>query len=133
VREPRWLPRLVLDAAHFDQLREHGGRPGLRDEGALEAALARPLHKWSYDKKPDLATLAAAYGFGLATAHPYVDGKKRSAFLAMAIFLGLDGMELDATEPEVVTVILGLASGQLKERELAEWLRGRLVPLTQPD
>jgi death-on-curing protein len=133
VREPRWLPRLVLDAAHFDQLREHGGRPGLRDEGALEAALARPRHKWSYDKKPDLATLAAAYGFGLATAHPYVDGNKRAAFLAMAIFLGLNGMELDATEPEVVTVMLGLASGQLKERELAEWLRGRLVPLTEAD
>jgi death-on-curing protein len=133
VREPRWLPRRVLDAAHFDQLREHGGRPGLRDEGALEAALARPRHKWSYDKKPDLAALAAAYGFGLATAHPYVDGNKRAAFLALAIFLGLNGLELDATEPEVVTVMLGLASGQLKERELAEWLRGRLVPLTEAD
>jgi death-on-curing protein len=99
----------------------------------LEAALARPRHKWSYDKKPDLATFAAAYGFGLATAHPYVDGNKRAAFLAMAIFLGLNGLELDATEPEVVTVILGLASGQLKERELAEWLRGRLVPLAEVD
>jgi death-on-curing protein len=133
VREPRWLPRLVLDAAHFDQLREHGGRPGLRDEGALEAALARPRHKWSYDKKPDLANLAAAYGFGLATAHPYVDGNKRAAFLAMVIFLGLNGLELDATEPEVVTVMLGLASGDLKERELAAWLRGRLVPLSEAD
>ncbi len=133
MREPRWLPRLVLDAAHFDQVREHGGRPGLRDEGALEAALARPRHKWSYDRKPDLATLAATYGFGLATAHPYVNGNKRAAFLSMAIFLGLNGLELDATEPEVVTVMLGLAGGQLKERELAEWLRGRLVPLTEAD
>jgi death-on-curing protein len=133
VREPRWLPRLVLDAAHFDQLREHGGRPGLRDEGAQEAALARPRHKWTYDKKPDLATLAAAYGFGLATTHPYVDGNKRAAFLAMLIFLGLNDLDLDATEPEVVTVMLGLASGQMKERELADWLRDRFVPLGELD
>ena len=133
MREPRWLPRLVLDAAHFDQLREHGGRPGLRDEGALEAALARARHKWTYDKKPDLATLAAAYGFGLATAHPYVDGNKRAALLAMLIFLGLNDLDLDATESEVVTVMLGLASGQMKERELADWLRGRLVPLGELD
>ena len=133
MREPRWLPRLVLDAAHFDQLREHGGRPGVRDEGALEAALARPRHKWAYDRKPDLATLAAAYGFGLATAHPYVDGNKRAAFLAMLIFLGLNDLDLDATEPEVVTVMVGLASGQLKERELADWLRGRLIRLGELD
>lgn len=128
---PRWQPRLVLDAAHFDQLREHGGRPGVRDEGALEAALARPLHKWAYEPKPDLATLAAAYGYGLATGHPYVDGNKRAAFLAMVIFLGLNGHDLDASEPEVVTVMLGLASGQMKERALADWLRGRLVPLDE--
>lgn len=128
---PRWLPRLVLDAAHFDQLREHGGRPGVRDEGALESALARPLHKWTYERRPDLATLAAAYGYGLATAHPYVDGNKRAAFLAMVIFLGLNGHELDASEPEVVTVMLGLASGQMKERELGDWLRAHLVPLDE--
>jgi death on curing protein len=133
VQEPRWLPRLVLDAAHFDQLREHGGRPGLRDEGAQEAALARARHKRTYEKKPDLATLAAAYGFGLATTHPYVDGNKRAAFLAMAIFLGLNGLELDATEPEVVVVMLALASGTLKERELAEWLRRHLVPFAESD
>jgi death-on-curing protein len=77
--------------------------------------------------------LAAAHGFGLATAHPYVDGNKRAALLAMAIFLGLDCLELDATEPEVVTVMLGLASGQLKERELADWLRGRLLPLADAE
>lgn len=93
------MPRLVLDAAHFDQLREHGGRPGLRDEGALEAVLARPRHKWTYDKKPDLATLTAAYGFGLATAHPYVDGNQRAAFLAMVIFLGLDGLDSTRRSP----------------------------------
>jgi len=122
----------VLDAAHLDQLREHGGLPGVRDENALESALARARQKWAYDKGADLALLAAAYGFGLASNHPYNDGNKRSAFLAMVIFLGLNGRDLDASEPEVVTIMLGLASGQLKESELAAWLRSHMVPLT-PD
>jgi len=122
----------VLDAAHLDQLREHGGLPGVRDENALESALARASQKWAYDKGADLALLAAAYGFGLASNHPYNDGNKRSAFLAMVIFLGLNGRDLDASEPEVVTIMLGLASGQLKESELAAWLRSHMVPLT-PD
>lgn len=122
----------MLDAAHLDQLREHGGLPGVRDENALESALARASQKWAYDKGADLALLAAAYGFGLASNHPYNDGNKRSAFLAMVIFLGLNGRDLDASEPEVVTIMLGLASGQLKESELAAWLRSHMVPLT-PD
>ena len=122
----------MLDAAHVDQLREHGGLPGVRDENALESALARASQKWAYDKGADLALLAAAYGFGLASNHPYNDGNKRSAFLAMVIFLGLNGRDLDASEPEVVTIMLGLASGQLKESELAAWLRSHMVPLT-PD
>ena len=121
-----------MDAAHLDQLREHGGLPGVRDENALESALARARQKWAYDKGADLALLAAAYGFGLASNHPYNDGNKRSAFLAMVIFLGLNGRDLDASEPEVVTIMLGLASGQLKESELAAWLRSHMVPLT-PD
>ncbi len=122
----------MLDAAHLDQLREHGGLPGVRDENALESALARARQKFAYEKDADLALLAAAYGFGMATNHPYNDGNKRTAFLAMMIFLGLNGRDLDATEPEVVTIMLGLASGQLKERELAEWLRGHIVHLEMP-
>jgi death-on-curing protein len=123
------VPRLVLEAVHLDQLREHGGLPGLRDEGALESALARPKQKWAYDAQADLALLAAAYGFGLATNHPYRDGNKRTAFLAMAVFLGLNGFEIDAPEAEVVAVMVGVAAGQLKERQLADWVRAHLVPL----
>jgi death on curing protein len=129
VREPRWVPRLVLDAVHLDQLREHGGLPGVRDEAALESALARPKQKWAYEAEADLALLAAAYGFGLARNHPYRDGNKRVAFLAMATFLGLNGFEIEAPEAEVVAVMVGVAAGHLTERQLADWLRVHLVPL----
>jgi death on curing protein len=129
VREPRWVPRLVLDAVHLDQLREHGGLPGVRDEAALESALARPTQKWAYEAEADLALLAAAYGFGLARNHPYRDGNKRVAFLAMATFLGLNGFEIEAPEAEVVAVMVGVAAGHLTERQLADWLRVHLVPL----
>lgn len=123
------MPRLVLEAVHLDQLREHGGLPGLRDEAALESALARPRQKWAYDPEADLALLAAAYGFGLATNHPYRDGNKRAAFLAMAIFLGLNGFEIEAPEAEVVAVMVAVAAGRLKERQLSDWVRAHLVPL----
>src|SRR3954467_3204239 len=131
MREPRWVPRLVLEAVHVDQLREHGGLSGLRDENALESALARPRQKWADDQAADLAMLAAAYGFGIATSHPYQDGNKRTAFLAMAIFLGLNGYEIEATEAEVVTVMLALAAGRLSESQLADWLRERFIPLAE--
>ncbi len=126
---PRWVPRLVLDSVHLDQLREHGGLPGTRDENALEAALARPQQKHHYEPDSDLATLAAAYAFGLARAHPFNDGNKRTAFLAAMIFLGLNGKDLDATEAEVVQMVTALAAGSLSEPSLAEWLRPRLVRL----
>jgi death-on-curing protein len=126
---PRWVPRLVLDAVHLDQLREHGGLPGIRDENALEAALARPQQKYHYEPDSDLATVAAAYAFGLARAHPFNDGNKRTAFLAAMIFLGLNGKDLDATETEVVQVVTALAAGSLTEAALAKWLRERLVRL----
>lgn len=129
MREPRWVPRLVVDAAHLDQLRAHGGLPGIRDENALEAALARPRQKWTYDSSVDLATLAAAYAFGVARAHPFNDGNKRMAFLTMVIFLGLNGKDLDASETEVVQAMVALAAGSLKEPQLAEWVRGRLTRL----
>src|SRR3989337_1694300 len=90
-REPTWVERIVLDAVHLDQLREHGGLPGIRDENALESAVARPRQRWHYRPSSDLTTLAAAYGWGLVRSHPYQDGNKRIAFLAMAIFLELNG------------------------------------------
>lgn len=128
---PRWVPRLVLDAVHLDQLREHGGLPGLRDAHALEAALARPQQKHHYEPDVDLATLAAAYAFGIARAHPFHDGNKRTAFLAAMIFLGLNGKDLDATEAEVVQVMTALAAGSLSEPALATWMRDRIVRLTR--
>lgn len=129
MREPRWVPRLVLDAVHLDQLREHGGLPGVRDEAALESALARPRQKWAYEADADLALLAAAYGYGLARSHPYRDGNKRVAFLAMATFLGMNGYEIEAPETEVVTVMVGVAAGHLTEPQLAEWVRAHLLRL----
>lgn len=126
---PRWVPRLVLDATHLDQLREHGGLPGVRDEHALEAALARPQQKYHDGPDSDLATLAAAYAFGLAKAHPFNDGNKRAAFLAAMMFLGLNSKDLDATEAEVVQVVTALAAGSLTETALATWMRERIVRL----
>ena len=120
---PHWLSRIVVDAIHHDQLRDHGGLPGIRDENALESALARPPQKWHYADKPDLATLAAAYGFGLVRNHPYRDGNKRIGFLAIVTFLGLNGRNLRATDAEVVTEILARADGRISEDELAEWIR----------
>ena len=125
-REPLWLNRTVVDAIHADQLRQHGGLAGLCDENALESALARPKQKWSYGDERDLATLAAAYGFGLARNHPYRDGNKRMAFLALATFLGINDHEVIATDAEVVTVMLALAAGSLTERRLADWIREHL-------
>lgn len=126
-KEPRWLPRTVLAAAHLDQIRAHGGLAGVRDENALESALARARQKWHYDPKAGFPKLVAAYGYGLATNHPYNDGNKRVAFLAMAIFAGLNGWDLVATDTEVVTVMVGLAAGKISEPELAEWLGSHLV------
>ena len=92
------MPRIVVDAAHLDQMREHGGLPQVRDENALEAALALPGQKWNHEPASDLATLAATYTFGLVRAHAFNDGNKRIAFLTGMIFLGLSGKDLDATE-----------------------------------
>lgn len=123
--EPRWIGRLVVDAVHLDQLREHGGLAGLRDEHALESALARPRQKWQYDAAADLPMLAAAYGFGLCRNHPFRDGNKRVAFVVMVVFLELNGFRFDATEADVVTTMLAVASGRMSETDLAEWLRTR--------
>jgi death on curing protein len=111
-------------------LREHGGLQGVRDENALESALAKARNKWAHESAPDLAALAAAYGYGLATSHPYHDGNKRIAFLAMVMFLGLNGWDLDASESEVVSTMLAVADGSYLEPELAEWLRTCIVLLS---
>lgn len=125
--EPRWLSRVVVDAIHADQLREHGGLPGVRDENVLESALARPRQKWAYGNERDLSSLAAAYGFGLVRNHPYRDGNKRIGFLALATFLGINHHELDVTDAEVVTEMLRLATGDIGEEDLASWIRAHLT------
>jgi len=121
--EPRWVPRVVVDAIHADMLLAHGGIPGLRDESLLESTLARPKQRLSYAPESDLAALAAAYGYGVARNHPYHDGNKRVSFILMAVFLGLNGLEFTASEAEVVTAMLALASGDLDEHALAVWIR----------
>ena len=126
--EPRWVDRLVVEAVQFDLVREHGGMPGLRDEHALEAALARPRQRRAYRPPADLAELAVAYGHGLGTGHPFHDGNRRIAFVIMAIFLELNGVELEAEEVEVVTAMLALAAGELDEERLAAWVRTRIAP-----
>jgi death-on-curing protein len=113
----------MVEAIHFDQIRLHGGLPGVRDDNLLESALARPQNRSVYDSGSDLAALAAAYGYGLVTSHPFVDGNKRVGFLAMYVFLGLNGLEVEAEEPEVVDLMVGIADGRYSEKELAVWLR----------
>jgi death-on-curing protein len=123
VKEPLWLKRQWVDALHFQQMKRLGGLYGVRDEGAIESALSRPIHKWSYEQAQDMAALAAAYGFGFARSHGYSDGNKRIAFMAMAVFLDISDVLFDASEPEVVRVMLAVAAGDLSEAELARWVR----------
>jgi death on curing protein len=121
--EPIWLTRTIVDAIHNDQLREHGGLPGIRDENVLESALARPHQKWHYADSTDVPMMAAAYAFGLVKNHPYRDGNKRIGFLAMVTFLEMNGHELEATDAEVVAEIVALADGSVSEESLANWIR----------
>ena len=127
--EPRWVPRLVIEAVYLDQIREHGGLMGIRDENALESALARARQRWTYEPESDLARLAADYAFGVCSGHPFRDGNKRIAFLAAVIFLGLNGLDLIAPDDEVVETMLAVASGKLDEEAIAAWIRSRTLPL----
>ena len=126
--EPTWLDRTIVQALHADQVLEHGGSLGFRDEGLLESAVAQPQQKWHDEPAPDLASLAAAYAFGIAKNHPFVDGNKRAALVAAYTFLAINDLELEAPEPEAVTAILGTADGSLSEDELASWIRTHLIP-----
>jgi death-on-curing protein len=122
-RQPKWLTRVVVDAIHNDQVREHGGLAGIRDENALESARARPQQKWHHADRPDVPVLAAAYAFGFVKNHPYRDGNKRIGFLAMVTFLGLNGYGFDATDAELVAEFLSLGDGSVSEQDLTEWVR----------
>jgi len=124
-KEPRWVPRIVVEAIHVDQVREHGGLIGVRDENGLESALARAQQRWTYEPDADLARLAADYAFGISSNHPFRDGNKRVAFVTAVTFLGLNGLDFDTTNEDVVLTMLSLASGELSEEQLAEWIRAR--------
>jgi len=121
VNEPIWLRLEAILAAHDEQLAEHGGGAGIRDQGLLESALARPLNVRAYGES-SLARLAAAYAFGIAKNHPFVDGNKRAALVAAELFLAVNGFDLIADDVEVVKVFLALAAGGVSEEELAAWI-----------
>jgi len=127
VSAPRWVTASVVLAIHADQVRAHGGTPGLRDRGLLESALDRPRNRFHYQPDAGLHALAAAYGFALARNHPFVDGNKRVAFQAMFMFLGLNGLRIVAIEEAVVSVMLSVASGEMDEEALTSWLEASTV------
>jgi death on curing protein len=122
-----WVDRSALLLLHDESLAEHGGAPGLRDEGLLDSALARPLNLVAYGE-PDTADLAAAYGVGLAKNHAFVDGNKRAAFLAVGLFLAINGHRLVATQAEATLTMLDVAAGTIDEPTFAAWIRAHLAP-----
>ena len=125
--EPEWLSKDLMLAVHDEQLAEHGGGIGVRDAGLLESALERPRNRFAYDPAVDLPTLAAAYAFGLARNHPFVDGNKRTAFVAAEVFLELNGMTVTASDEACVLTMVRLAAGEMEEPAYAEWLRANAV------
>lgn len=118
----RWISKQALLLLHNESLAEHGGGIGMRDEGLLDSALARPLNLVAYGE-PDVAALAASYGLGLAKDHAFVDGDKRAAFLAVGLFLYLNGYRLNATQADATLTVMGLAAGDISEEDFAAWLR----------
>lgn len=129
--EPKWLLREAVLAVHRSLVATHGGDPGLRDAGLLDSALMRARDRWGYGKDASLSALAAAYAYGLARNHPFVDGNKRIAFIAMTMFLRINGRRLEAERMDALRTFLGLAAGEVKERDLAGWIERNSVPLDQ--
>jgi death-on-curing protein len=123
---PEWLSKALILAIHDEQLAEHGGGTGVRDEGLLDSALVRPQNRLAYDAEADLPALAAAYAFGLARNHPFIDGNKRTAFVAAEVFLDLNGMTLTASDEDCVLTMLRLAAGEIEEDAFAAWLRANV-------
>src|SRR4051812_26117009 len=119
--EPFWLTRQMIIAIHDEQLAIHGGAGGLRDEGMLESALDRPRNKWAYEAA-ELPELAAAYAYGIARNHPFIDGNKRTSLLALYTFLGLNGVDFIVPEANAAAMILALAAGEVSEENLARWI-----------
>lgn len=125
--EPVWIPREMVLAMHLRQLAEHGGSQGIRDEGLLESALQRPANKLSYGT-PDLAELAAAYAYGIARNHPFIDGNKRTALVTSFTFLYVNGLRMTTNQEQNAKQFLALAEGTVEEHQLAEWFRHNTKP-----
>ncbi len=122
VTVPKWLNEQMVMAIHDQQIAEHGGRPGLRDPGLLESALNRPVDIYLYDETSSLVGLAAAYGFGLMKNHPFIDGNKRVGFMAVYVFLRVNGFVLSAPEEEATIFMMRLAASEESQETLAQWL-----------
>ena len=127
-KEPIWLLRGFIIAVHERLIAEYGGSPGLRDEGLLESALARPMHPFHYGN-PSLTDLASSYAVGIAKNHAFIDGNKRTAFLAAAVFLGRNGLRLTASEAEATVAMLRVAEGIMTKRQFARWLNQHTAPI----
>jgi death on curing protein len=127
VNEPEWLNLDIVLDAHAEQLALFGGPDGVRDTGLLESALARPINKYTYGET-DLAALAAAYAFGIARNHPFVDGNKRAAFVSMIMFLGLNGFELVAPPEQATAIMFEVGAGNINEEALARWIADNMRP-----
>ena len=122
MKEPEWVAYDVILAIHEAQLAEHGGSPGIRDQGLLESALARPQNLYAYSEQVTFAQLAASYAVGLAKNHGFIDGNKRTAWVICAVFLELNGIPVIADQVTVVAMMLGVASGTISEGDFAHWL-----------
>ena len=125
--DPNWLDRRRIDAIHDIQLAEHGGAPGLRDAGLLESALARPQNLAVYGE-PDIPALAATYAIAIARNHPYIDGNKRTAYVAMELFLSKNGFDFEASDAEATITTLTMAAGDLPDADFIAWVRRHATP-----
>ena len=122
-----WIEANLIHAVHDEQLAEHGGPTGVRDDHLLQSALARPKQLANYGS-PDAADLAASYGYGISRNHPFIDGNKRTGFVAMELFLALNGFELMAEDADCVLTMLGVAAGDISEADFAHWIKNHLSP-----
>jgi death-on-curing protein len=128
VSEPVWIDKNALLLLHRMGLSRFGGADGIRDEGLLDSALARPLNLYAYEPDSDIVALAASYAFGLVRNHAFVDGNKRAGFLACGLFLELNGLSLRADQADATSAVLALAEGSIGEQEFAAWLRQNVEP-----
>jgi death on curing protein len=127
MKEPIWISQRVVIAIHRRQLAEHGGSDGIRDEGLLDSALARPINIFAYSESPpDIATLAAAYAYGIVKNHPFIDGNKRTSYIACRTFLKLNGCDVEASDEEKYQTWIAIAANRISEEELRDWIRNHV-------